>query len=235
MIGYHRVLIGEGGTASCSACMRGSGAPHMFRPVEDIVREVALVGGETPVPDGVLFTGCEPFSHPHLPRIVDAARQAGIERVCLRTDAGALSRSDNARGALAAGVTHIDVVLVADSEDHDRLTGIRGLASACASGVLAFKEAAEATGRRVAVTGRVPLCRHNVHLAAHAVARLAALGAVAVCLDTTHVRPGDLAHVSAALDTAAVNGVHAWADGPSQALSRTSSIAPWREVAVSHP
>ncbi len=235
MIGYRRVLIGEGGTARCSACMRGSTAAPVFRPIDDIVREVALVGGETPVPDGVLFTGCEPFSHPQLPGIVDAARQMGIRRVCLRTDAGALSKGDNARGALAAGVTHIDVVLLADSEDHDRLTGIRGLASACVAGVRAFKEAAEAAGRRAALTGRVPLCRHNVHLAAHAVARLAALGAVAVCIETTHVRSVDLTHVYAALDTAAVNGVHAWTDGSFEALSRTSSIAPWYEAAVSHP
>ncbi len=230
MVEYREVRIGSGSMAACAVCAHAAGVSPVFFGVDEVMRSLDLQRPDAGPCDGVMLTGCEPFSHPRLPEIVGAVRRAGATRVCLRTDAGALSVGGNAPGALAAGVTHIDVVMLAAGEDNDRLTGVKGLFAASEAGVRAFLDAAKAAGRRVAVSGYVPVCRHNAALAAHAVARLVSLGALSVRIDASAARSEHHMFVRAAIDTATVNGVYAWTEGELDPVTPFRGRAPWREV-----
>ena len=158
----------------------------------------------------MLLTGPEPFAHPELPLIVSAAANAGVERIGLRTDAGALSIPGNAEGVLGAGVRHLQVVLLGGAATHDDLTGRTGLFDAAMRGVGAFRSAAQAAGACVAVTALIPACAHNVADLPAAVAALAAAGAVTVMIAPTAAARqarGFADWIAAAVDTGMVNGV----------------------------
>jgi hypothetical protein len=184
-----------------------------------------------PRPDGVVFSGFEPFAHPTLPDAIAVAIEDGFERVRLQTDGGALAVHGNAEGAFAAGVRHLEIVLLGDPETHDRLACREGLFEAAVRGVDAFKAAASSAGSDIFVSGVLPLCAHNVGVAAAAVASFARLGAEAVELDAGRLsgagRERDA--ILAALDTATVNGMHAWVRGGG--FPAPYDRAPWSEMA----
>lgn len=215
MIAFAEVSIG-GGAKPCAACARRSGsAPAGPRASDDVraaLTEVAREWRHGPGPN-VSFVGFEPFAHPELPQVVRIAGDFGCRRIRLTTDGGALAMPGNAEGVLKAGVRHIEVVLLADGDAHDKLTERPGLFEAMSLGIAAYVEAATRCGFAVAVTGLVPLCSHNAVHAPSAVARLAALGAVAVHVDAGSAPRDAEVHVMAALDTAAANAVAASVSG----------------------
>lgn len=225
MIRFSRVSIGEGGLPTCSRCEPPR--EPSFLPAEEILPRIAAAVSDWdraqlgPGPN-VIFTGAEPFLHPDLPLLVSAATAERIERVCLRTSAAALAAHDNAEGALHAGVRIVQAVLLATGAEHDELTGQPGAFAAAVTGLAALQVAAELASLPVAVLGYVPVCRHTLSHLADTVAALAETGAVAVELAVSPGAAGAVTfsrHLSAALETAVVNGVWAYASGvPADAL-----------------
>jgi len=184
LITFAEVRIGTGPTTPCLKCAARSTEPSM-RDAAAVLAELAEVAAawrNAPGPN-VALGGVEPFSHPELPAIVQGAVESGYERVRLDTDAGALALGGNAAGVIAAGVRHLEVVLLAEGSEHDTLCGRPGLYAAAVAGVAAFRSAAAAEGAHVCVTGRVPVCRHNLAHVCRTVPGFAAMGAVAVRLD----------------------------------------------------
>lgn len=235
MIEFAEITIGFGSVLSCTQC-EPAADPEFF----DGARIIESVRTACSVPRAnVAFVGPEPFNHPELPLFVSAAVAAGAARIRLRTDGGALSEPANAHGVVQAGVTHLEVVVLAgDPAVHDELTGSRGLFAACMSGIAGFGAAAAQAGAHVAMTGAVPVCRHNLDHLAGAVAALASAGAVSVALEVD-VEGGVSSKFSAALATAietgTVNGVWVHVVGLRDGdvpVSRLHGIAPATVIEV---
>jgi len=196
-----------------------------MRPATRVLADVAEACGawsDGPGPN-VSFVGAEPFAHPELPLLVQGAVEAGCERIRLRTDAGALSAGNNAAGVFSAGVRHLEVVLLGgEANSHDGLVGREGAFAAAKAGVSAFGAVAAAQGLHVAVTGRIPICRHNRDHLLATVQALVALGAIAIQLAPVDGVTLDADRLAAASQSAVTNGV--WLDGAAgQPLGE-----PWR-------
>lgn len=228
MITYVKVPIGTGGVPACVACaMTKDIAPLPLAAVDD-----ALGRAAARVAPGAVFnvalTGIEAFSHPELPRLIGAARAHGADRIRLSTDGRFLAQGGNAYGAVSAGVTHLELVLVGgDAAAHDRLTKRPGAFDSACAGAREFIAAARSSAL---LSGRIPLCRHAVADAPATVALLASLGAVAVELDASSLN-GSPAHaglLAAACETATVNRVAAWVTGWDGELPVPYVTPPWR-------
>ncbi len=224
MITFAEVSIGTAAETPCVRCARAT-TPSM-RSAASVLEEITGIceaWSYGPGPN-VSLVGAEPFSHPDLPLLVQGAVQAGCERLRLRTDAGALAAGPNATGVVGAGVRQLEVVLLGgDAESHDVLVGRAGAFEAAAAGVSAFRSAAAATGAHVAITGRIPVCRHVREGIAATVHALARMGAVAIDLAPTAGIELDVARLNAARETAVVNGT--WL----RLASETGALgSPWR-------
>lgn len=233
MIAFSEVTIGSGRAQLCSACSRRaggvSGEPSGLEAVRGEIASSARSWTRGPGPN-VVLVGFEPFSHPELPAIIRAAVDLGCARIMLETDAGALAIAGNVEGVLAAGVRHLEVTLLAEGLEHDRLTGRQGLFAAATAGVRSFVETARRADTPVAVCGLVPVCRHNSAHAAAAVASLASLGAVAVHLDAESCPERDAARVIAALDTAATNAIAGSVSGLAGSVPAPWGVRPWERM-----
>ncbi len=214
VIGFLRVSIGQGGDVACSRC--GPTGPQTPFPAAAVLDSVCA---DAPSHSGgrarnVLLEGMEPFRHPELPEIILGLAEAGVERIGLLTDAAGLGVSENAVGALDAGLRHLHVPLLGpDAASHDPLVTSAGF-DATARGIGRFLEAARAADAAVAVVGVVPLCVHNLDLAAATVAAFARLGAVAVRVTFNEGVDPSCDEVRAACETGMVNGVWVWLDCP---------------------
>lgn len=230
MILFEPVAIGTGGVARCARCARSEGPPVARPDDTDAVRERIIAAVRSwdrrPGPN-VELVGFEPFSHPELPAIVRLARDLGVERLMIRTDAGALALGRNAEGVLDAGVRLFEIVLLADGPSHDALTGRPGLFDAACEGVARVRDVAQRAGLAIALTGLVPVCRHTAVHAAEASGRLAALGCAAVHVDASAARPSDAVHVRAAVETAAANGCAASVSGLADAWAGEHLMRPF--------
>ncbi len=212
LLRFADVSLGSGGLPACMRCSAGDAFEP--RPGGDVIAEALAVveswdrSAFGPGPN-LSFVDAEPFSHPELPGVVFATAEAGASRIRLRTGGEALSAPENAEGVLHAGIRHVEIVLLAGGQEHDALAGRSGAFEALSKGAGALVEAARTHGTVIALTGRVPVCRHNLEHASSAVAALASLGASAVVLD---VSEGAAASVDAAswlasaCDTGIVNG-----------------------------
>ena len=235
MISFSEVAIGSGGTCGCARCAVPAGAARSVGGIITGLEQSCASWSSGPGPN-VVFTGFEPFAHPELPAIVEAAVSRGFERIRLRTDGGALSRSGNAAGVLSAGVQQLEVVILGGVDAHDALTGRAGLFQSASAGVAAFLSEAGRLGKRVAVTGYVPVCRHTIAETPGAVAALGSLGATAVHIDASAfggAQSEASPFISAALETATVNRLAAFVTGWSGGIDPVFGRAPWeyREVA----
>lgn len=196
MIEFVEVTLGSGGGVACARCSRTE--PARYREAFEIAAEVeAAVAAWGPVPGpNVALTGPDPFAHPGLPRVLEAAVAAGVRRLRLDTDGVALADGTNAAGILAAGVRHVRVTLLAGAEIRAPLAG-----------VLAFAEAARAADVRVALSARIPVCRHDSHELPAAVAAAAEAGVRHVLLDVADPGldvAGAMPWIAAACDTGTV-------------------------------
>ncbi len=209
MIPFISIATGTGAPAHCTRCV--SATETAYRPLPDIVAALEGIRGE----DGVALVGPEPFSHPELPSVIAACRDAGYRRIALETDGGALALHGNAAGVLHAGVQHLWVrVLGADDAAHDERVGRAGRGSAGRAGVAAYRAAALETGRAVVVTAVVPVCRHTLPELPSIVAACATRGFDAVRLVGAGPLPGSAgALVAAACDTGMVNRLWVCTDG----------------------
>lgn len=236
MISFAEIPIARGVCVTCRSC--GS-APSSatFVPAEQLlsrVREACAAWGADPGPN-VAFVGGEPFAHPELPALVAGAVAAAAQRIRLRTDGGALAVDGNAPGAIAAGVRHIEVVLLGgDAVTHDRLSGRPGLFADAMEGLRAFSRAAADKGVTVAVGGLVPVCRHNLEHVPGAVSALAHAGATTVTLDVSEGAAasfGARAWVAAAIESGQVNGAWVTVRGMEAPVSALHAIDPAAGVA----
>lgn len=225
MLRFAEVTIGSGLVLACARCADVRQAePQSLESIGDSLRPHRGC-------DGVWLTGMEPFEHPRLPQVIVAAREAGLPRIGLRTNAGALSVGGNAAGVLSAGVTLIEFVLLGhDPASHDTMARRAGLFDAATGGLRAYRAAAEATGQFVYLAALVPVCRHNVESLPLTVAAAAAAGATSITLDTARAPRDTEDYVEAALETAAVNLLAAsvvGGGGPDSSVARR----PWDVVA----
>lgn len=209
MIDLVSIAVGTGAPAGCTRCAPVSDATYL--PVSEIAAALSAVGGAA----GVTLTGPEPFSHPELPALIAACRDAGFSRIALESDAGALAVPGNAPGVLHAGVRHLLVrVLGADDATHDERIGRSGRASAARVGVAAYRAAALESGRAIVVTAVVPVCRHTLPELPAIVAECGARGFDAVRLVSAGRLPDSAATViAAACDTGMVNRIWVATDG----------------------
>lgn len=87
------------------------------------------------------FSGGEPTVHPDLPRIISLAKETGIQRVCIISNAWRLADRDYLRSLKTAGLDEILFSLHGPNEDiHDRMTAVPG----------SFRKIREALGHAVA-------------------------------------------------------------------------------------
>lgn len=215
MIEFVGVPVGVGGGPVCGRCS-APGAEVRFDPTDVVLDRIAdaMRGGRSLQGLNVMLCGPEPLSHPELPRLVEGAVSAGVERLGLRTDAIGLTVGANAPGAVQAGVRMLEVTLFGGSpEAHDALAGRTGAFDATSRGVAAFLDAASDQGVEVAVMGRAPVCRHTIAHAPGTVAAFASFGAAAVRVELpATVSLADSAMVRAAAETGLVNGVWVWVE-----------------------
>lgn len=226
MISYCKVSIGSGAAAGCSRCAKlDSGSP---RELSEIVADMGSArAAAEPADTGVAFVDFEPFAHPSLPQLIGQARSMGFDRIRISTDGRSLDQGGNAFGAFSAGVTHVELLMLAgDAVTHDCLSGRPGLFESATSGARAFVAAA---GRKAILSGIVPLCSHTIEHSASAVATLAQLGAIAVELDAARLKPSaaHAALLAATLETATLNRVAAWVSGWDGDSDPIYSVPPW--------
>lgn len=226
-VGFAGVSLGSGTVVPCRRC--GSGAEKRLFQTDTVLAELeraaaAWEGGSGPNVD---LCGFEPFAHPELPRIIDAAVRLGFERIRLVTDGGALAQPGNADGCISAGVRLAEIVLIGDDAQlHDSLAGRPGLFALAAQGAQAFLAAGRTAGLDVVLTGRAAVCRHNAESLPGIVTALVGQGAIAVRVEC---RDGVVPSRSAyrAADVAATTaGVWLFGDGVERA---------WDNSALEHP
>lgn len=214
MLEFAHIAVGTGVGLACTRCVPPVEADYLSAAL--VIASIQAVaegwsGGPGP---NVILGGPEPFAHPELPAIVAAAVAAGVERICLETDGGALSVPANATGVLRAGVRHLRVRLLAgEAVLADELSGLRGRTGDALTGIDAFLAAADAEAVRVTVTAVVTVCQHNLSSLPATVATLARHGLHAVRLLSTGSLPDDAeAVLAAACDTGMVNQLWVEAD-----------------------
>lgn len=212
MIECAYIPLARGSRIPCTACAPVP-ATLEHRPAEEIIIDVRrAVAGMAATPGPAILLGeCEPFSHPELVSIVTQSVAAGVRRLGLRSDASALTRGDNASGAISAGVRRLDVTLLGGDESaHDRLYGRPGSFAVALAGMQAFREVGERMAVPVVLTGSVPVCRHVVTGIPAIVERFARSGASSVELvfeDPSIADTGTVKTIIAACETGIVNGV----------------------------
>lgn len=212
LLRFVEVTIGAGGLPSCVRC--GPVGRFAPRPDAEVIADAlgvievwdrALCG---PGPN-LAFVGGEPFLHPGLPGVVFASAEAGASRLRLRTSGEALSTPENATGVVHAGVRNVEIVLLGDAAAHDELSARPEGFAASSAGTDALADSARAQGVVVALTGLVPVCRHNLAFAPAAVSALSRMGASEVVLDVSSdalAAVGAGAWIASACDTGIVNG-----------------------------
>lgn len=214
MLQFAQIALGTGGHLGCVRCTPSRAAEYL--PSGDLVSRIHAIaegwsGGPGP---NVILGGPEPFAHPELPALVAACVEAGIERICLETDGGALSVPANASGVLHAGVRHLRVrMLAADEVLADDLSGVSGRARDTLAGIGAYLAAAASANTRVAVSVTLPVCEHNLAALPASVGLLARHGVDAVRFVLAGALPvGAGAIIAAACDTGMVNQLWVEAD-----------------------
>jgi len=227
MIRFEQIAIGTGGGPRCRRCI----APNVEQSLRDagsIVSEIAALAGtwdDSPGPN-VLLMGAEPFAHDALPRVIAQARAAGVERIGLVTDGGALSFGDNAVGTVHAGVRHVVVRSVGLGEAADERAGRPGLSAAVLAGIRDFVKAAKRAEVTAAVSAEVAVCRHNADELPGVVAAFgeAGIGSVTLFQDAGATPPPASVAVTlaAACDTGVVNGV--WVEVQDLPLPTTHAL-----------
>ncbi|MCL2492285.1 MAG: hypothetical protein FWE87_06050 [Coriobacteriia bacterium] len=149
--------IGSGHEQPCSLCDPTRSSDAQPLPIEEIEQRIRKIA-----PDAALLCGYEPFMHPELVRIVSSMVSAGIRRIGMRTDGGALSNPQAAHGCIEAGVRVFEIPLLAgDREKADRLSATPGLHAASAHGIAQINAASTDLDVAVFVCALIPLCSHN--------------------------------------------------------------------------
>lgn len=239
LLRFIEITVGEGGEVACARCAqrrlpRYRGSDEIAEDVRDAVDEF----GDGPGPN-VSLVGSEPLGHPELPALVTACVRSGVERLRLEGDAGGFAAGENAAGALASGIRHFRMRLLAGTPAlHDGLLGAPGRLEASLDGMAAFVAAAESGGHKVAPSALVPLCRHNLAELPQAVTLACSAGARAVTIRLADPTMGLAAAVpllDAACDSGTVNSAWVSLEGfPREVTAGLELHAAWMEGASRH-
>ena len=234
MLRFANISLGSGGLPSCARCAEPAAASP--RPAADVVADSvaqivawdATTGGPGP---NIALAGMDAFDHPNLPEVLLPLMDLPVERIRLTTSGAALAAHDNARGCLGAGARHIEIVVLGGRETHEELTGGPGAFDRAAAGVARFRSEAAAAHLDVAVSGFVPVCRHNLESTAEAVLELARMGATVVTLDLSEAAAKSVAApkaIAVAVETGVVHGTWVTVVGleSGASFSRLHAIAP---------
>ncbi|MDO8847727.1 MAG: hypothetical protein Q7W51_05000 [Coriobacteriia bacterium] len=225
MLQFAHIALGTGGGLTCTRCAPTPDAGYL--PAAEVIARIqAVADGWTDGPGpNIVLGGPEPFAHPELPALVAVCVEAGVQRIMLETDGGALSVPANAGGVIRAGVRHLRVRLLdADEVRGDELSGLAGRTRDALAGVDTYRTAAEEVGARVLVTALVPVCEHNLESLPATVLALASHG-----FDGLRLVPGGelpasaIAVIAAACDTGMVNQLWVEAD-PALPLPPTHAL-----------
>jgi len=218
---FVKIPIGTGGGVRCTRCFKERTAEEFFDAARILgrVSEVVSAWQAGPGPN-IAYTGAEPFRHPDLVGLVRGAVAAGVQRMCLATDATALPRGENAEGAVSAGVRHLEVTLLGGSaHTHDDLSGRPGSFDSAMEGIRAVRAAADALGVPFLICGRVHVGSHNVKDLPAMMVAFTQVGASSVTLEFSGSVPKAVVRpwVGAAIETGIVNGVWVSLEGMSAA------------------
>lgn len=183
MLEFKDIILGEFGTPRCSRCHRVEAerltdGAAIVSAIRDAVSE--WPGGPGP---NLAFVGAEPFGHPALFELIDAAMQAGVSRLRLETDAHALVTAATVERVLQSGVRQLTVSLLGHTPGlHDSLSGRPGSFAGTVAGVESFVDVANKLAARTHVIARIPVCQHNLRVTPEIVTLAAKSGANAVVL-----------------------------------------------------
>jgi hypothetical protein len=207
MLAFRDIPLGRGEEAACLRCA-GSRPQSSEETIEAAARIDSALHAAPGA--GLFFSDVGSLDHPDLPRLAAHAARAGASRIAVRTSGYSLADPGAAASLLESGVRIVEVVFLGSNEQtHDALTGVRGAFEAAAAGVGNLRSAADALGVKVAVRGRVPVCRHNVQDLPATVMYLAESGVssiVLACDPALDVRRS-IDWIAAACDTGTVNRV----------------------------
>ncbi len=209
MVSFTRVRIGRGGLPVCTRCSPELPSSEL-RAAEDVLADVrdAVRSWDVGPGPSIWLARADGFAHPDLPRLVDASRMLGVERLKVSTAGPALAHGSNATGSIEAGLRHVEVVVLAVDQVPDAVASVSPFQLAT-EGVAAYVEAANTLGEPAVVVGRVLACEHTYAIAPATVAALGAAGAVAVTVEFTAKAPRpDPQWMRAAVDSGLVN--RAW-------------------------
>jgi hypothetical protein len=207
MLAFCDIPLGRGEEAACLRCA-GSRPRSSGETIEPEARIDSALDDAPGV--GVFFSDVGGLDHPDLPHLAANAARAGASRIAVRTSGRSLADPGAAASLLESGVRIVEVVFLGSSEQtHDALTGVQGAFEAAAAGVGNLRSAADALGEKVAVRGRVPVCRHNVQDLPATVMCLAGLGVSSIVLacDSALEARRSIDWIAAACDTGTVNRV----------------------------
>jgi MoaA/NifB/PqqE/SkfB family radical SAM enzyme len=207
MLAFRDIPLGRGEESACLRCA-GSRPRSSGESIEPEARIDSALDDAPGV--GVFFSDVGPLDHPDLSRLAAHAARAGASRIAVRTSGRSLADPGAAARLLESGVRIVEVVFLGSSgRAHDALTGVQGSFQAAAAGVGNLRSAADALRVKVAVRGRVPVCRHNVQDLPATVMHLAESGVssiVLACDPALDVRRS-IDWIAAACDTGTVNRV----------------------------
>ena len=207
MLAFRQVPMAAGAEATCRRCA----GPDAHAAVDAVgidsrLQDALPVEADT----GVFFTDTGSLGLDGLVRLAGEAARSGASRIALRTSGRPLRDIQAAEALVRSGVRVLEVLFLGPGpEQHDALAGVPGGFDAAADSVVLVNEAAAALGVRVALRGRIPVCRHNLHDAPATVMRLAELGVssmVLACDPALDVRRS-ADWVAAACDTGTVNRI----------------------------
>jgi hypothetical protein len=207
MLAFCDIPLGGGEEAACVRCAgsRPQSSEETIEPAARIDSALDAAPGA-----GVFFSDVGRLDHPDLARLAAHAARVGASRIAVRTSGRSLADPGAAAGLLESGVRIVEVVFLGSSEQaHDALTGERGAFDAATAGVGNLRSAADALDVKVAVRGRVRVCRHNVQDLPATVMYLAELGVSSIVLacDSALEARRSIDWIAAACDTGTVNRV----------------------------
>lgn len=207
MLVFCDIPFGSGEEVSCRRCSSGDSRPHAT--IAELTGRIDSALGATP-DAGVLLSGVDVLGHIELSDLVRNAARAGASRIAVRSSGGVFAEPAAAQELVRSGVRVVEVTFLgSNAQAHDALAATPGAFDTAAAAVAHVRAAADALDVRVAIRGRVRVCRHNLADLPATVMRLAEMGVASISLacDPTLDPRRAVDWVLAACDTGTVNRV----------------------------
>jgi len=209
MIAFESLDIGVDGRGFCRLCDGQYELDPHPASLDDLKARITSIA-----PRAMMLVGFEPFSHPDLVAIIEACTEAGIDRIGMRTHAGALGNPNNALGCISAGVRAFEVPIATGStHTADRVTGVAGQLEATWKGIAQIKAASRELCIDTFIGVLIPLCPHTAPHLIEATGAAIRAGADAIRLASVHDYTIERQTVATAHTMATRAGVALFGDG----------------------